>query len=292
MKEFKGKTVVITGAASGIGYALAERFAVEKMNVVLADIEQDALDAAVAKISDLGVEAVGIAVDVMDKNSVQSLAKKSIDAFGNIHILCNNAGVAPPAIDEPIWDHEQNAWDWVMGVNFYGVLYGLQSFVPHMLEHKEEGHVLNTVSLAGILGLEGSYGVSKFATLALSEGLFQSWKKINSKIGASALCPGFVATNIIESDRNRPENLPAKNKANFVLKKLAATVLKRGKEPNEIADVTLDAIRENKFYILPHTNYDEMIKERYNRILARTEPQEADMQEVLLGTLMSDKGEW
>ena len=106
MKEFKGKTVVITGAASGIGYALAERFAVEKMNVVLADIEQDALDAAVAKISDLGVEALGIAVDVMDKNSVQSLAKKSIDAFGNIHILCNNAGVAPPAIDEPIWDHE------------------------------------------------------------------------------------------------------------------------------------------------------------------------------------------
>ena len=154
MKEFKGKTVVVTGAASGIGYALAERFAVEKMNVVLADIEQDALDAAVAKISDLGVEAVGIAVDVMDKNSVQSLAKKSIDAFGNIHILCNNAGVAPPAIDEPIWEHEQNAWDWVMGVNFYGVLYGLQSFVPHMLEHKEEGHVLNTVSLAGILGLE------------------------------------------------------------------------------------------------------------------------------------------
>jgi NADP-dependent 3-hydroxy acid dehydrogenase YdfG len=149
---------------------------------------------------------VGIAVDVMDKNSVQSLAKKSIDEFGNIHILCNNAGVAPPAIDEPIWDHEQNAWDWVMGVNFYGVLYGLQSFVPHMVEHKEECHVLNTVSLAGILGLEGSYRVSKFTTLALSEGLFQSLKKINCKIGTSALCPGFVATNIIDSQRNRPEH--------------------------------------------------------------------------------------
>ena len=231
MKEFEGKTAVITGAASGIGYALAERFAVEKMNLVLADIEQDALDAAVAKISDLGVEAVGIAVDVMDKNSVQSLAKKSIDAFGNIHILCNNAGVAPPALDEPIWDHEQNAWDWVMGVNFYGVLYGLQSFVPHMLEHKEEGHVLNTVSLAGILGLEGSYGVSKFATLALSEGLFQSLKKINSKIGASALCPGFVATNIIESERNRPESLTTEKKSNFLMKQLASAVLKEEKNP-------------------------------------------------------------
>ena len=146
--------------------------------------------------------------------------------------------------------------------------------------------------MAGILPGEAIYGVSKHAALALSESLWQGLKKAKSKIGASVLCPGFVATNIIESDRNRPDHLPAKNKANFMLKKLAATVLKRGKEPNEIADVTLDAIRENKFYILPHTNYDEMIKERYNRILARTEPQEADMQEVLLGTLMSDKGEW
>ena len=286
MKEFEGKTAVITGAASGIGYALAERFAVEKMNVVLADIEQDALDAAVAKISDLGVEAVGIAVDVMDKNSVQSLAKKSIDAFGNIHILCNNAGVAPPAIDEPIWDHEQNAWDWVMGVNFYGVLYGLQSFVPHMLEHKEEGHVLNTVSLAGILGLEGSYGVSKFATLALSEGLFQSLKKINSKIGASALCPGFVATNIIESERNRPESLTTEKKSNFLMKQLASAVLKRGKKPSEIADRTIEGIQAGSFYILPHPVYDEMIKERYERILARTEPESIDIKATWLGTLL------
>ena len=286
MKEFAGKTVVITGAASGIGYALAERFAEEKMNVVLADIEQDALDAAVSKISDLGVDAVGIQVDVMDKNSVQSLAKKSIDAFGNIHILCNNAGVAPPAIDEPIWDHEQNAWDWVMGVNFYGVLYGLQSFVPHMVKHKEEGHVLNTVSLAGILGLEGSYGVSKFATLALSEGLFQSLKKINSKIGASALCPGFVATNIIDSQRNRPEHLPSKKKSNFLLKQLASAVLKRGKKPDEIADRVIEGIQADSFYILPHPIYDEMIKERYERILARTEPESIDIKATWLGTLL------
>jgi len=286
MKEFAGKTVVITGAASGIGYALAERFAEEKMNVVLADIEQDALDAAVSKISDLGVDAVGIQVDVMDKNSVQSLAKQSINEFGNIHILCNNAGVAPPAIDEAIWDHDQNGWDWVMGVNFYGVLYGLQSFVPHMVEHKEEGHVLNTVSLAGILGLEGSYGVSKFATLALSEGLFQSLKKINSKIGASALCPGFVATNIIESDRNRPEHLSSKKKSNFLLKQLASAVLKRGKKPSEIAARTIEGIQAGSFYILPHPIYDEMIKERYERILARTEPESMDIKATWLGTLL------
>ena len=289
MKEFKDKTVVITGAASGIGYGLAERFAQEKMNVVLADIEQDALDAAVAKISDLGVEAVGIAVDVMDKNSVQSLAKQSIEAFGNIHILCNNAGVAPPAVDEAIWDHDQNGWDWVMGVNFYGILYGIQSFVPHMVEHKEEGHVLNTVSMAGILGLEGSYGVSKFAALALSEGLWQSLKKINSKIGASALCPGFVATNLIDSQRNRPEHLSSKKKPNFLLKQLASSVLKRGKKPDEIAARVIEAIQANSFYILPHPSYDEMIKERYERILARTEPETVDMKKAWLGSLLQSE---
>ncbi|SUZ60542.1 uncharacterized protein METZ01_LOCUS13396 [marine metagenome] len=292
MKEFEGRSAVITGAASGIGYALAKKFAEEKMNVVLADIEQDALDAAVNKISDLGVEAIGIQVDVMDKQAVSHLADESIKAFGNIHVLCNNAGVASTVVGDGIWDLDDSDWEWVLGVNFYGTLYGIQAFVPHMIKHKEEGHVLNTISLAGILPGEAIYGVSKHAALALSESLWQGLKKKKSKIGASVLCPGFVATNIIESDRNRPDHLAAKNKANFVLKKLAATVLKRGKEPNEIAQVTLQAIRDNQFYILPHTNYDDMIKERYSRILARTEPQEADMQEVLLGTLMSDKGEW
>ena len=292
MKEFEGRSAVITGAASGIGYALAKKFAEEKMNVVLADIEQDALDAAVNKISDLGVEAIGIQVDVMDKQAVSHLADESIKAFGNIHVLCNNAGVASTVVGDGIWDLDDSDWEWVLGVNFYGTLYGIQSFLPHMIKHKEEGHVLNTISLAGILPGEAIYGVSKHAALALSESLWQGLKKKKSKIGASVLCPGFVATNIIESDRNRPDHLAAKNKANFVLKKLAATVLKRGKEPNEIAQVTLQAIRDNQFYILPHTNYDDMIKERYSRILARTEPQEADMQEVLLGTLMSDKGEW
>jgi len=289
MKEFKGKTAVVTGAASGIGYALAKSFAQEKMNVVLADIEQDALDAAVTKISNLDVEAVGIAVDVMDKNSVQSLAKQSIDAFGNIHILCNNAGVAPPAIDEAIWDHDMSDWDWVMGVNFYGVLYGIQSFLPHMIEHQEEGHVLNTVSMAGILGLEGSYGVSKFAALSLSEGLFQSLKKINSKIGASVLCPGFVATNIIDSQRNRPEHLASDKKSNFLLKQLASSVLKRGKKPDEIATRAIEAIQANNFYILPHPVYDERVKDRYERILARTEPEILDIKKAWLGSLLQSE---
>ena len=139
---------------------------------------------------------------------------------------------------------------------------------------------------------EAIYGVSKHAALALSESLWQGLRNTKSNIGSSVLCPGFVNTNIIESNRNRPDHLSSENKTNFILKKLASTVLKRGKEPDDIADVTLDAIKNNHFYILPHTSYDEMIKERYSRILARTEPKTADMQEILKGTLMGDKGEW
>ena len=292
MKDFIGKTAVITGAASGIGYALAEKFANEGMNIVLADIEQDALDIAVKKISDIGVESCGINIDVMHKDSVDHLFNESVKAFSNIHILCNNAGVASTVVADGIWELDEKDWDWVLGVNFYGTLYGIQSFVPHMINHKEDGHVLNTISLAGILPGEAIYGVSKHAALALSESLWQGLKNIKSNIGASVLCPGFVNTNIIESNRNRPDHLSSSNKTNFILKKLASSVLKRGKEPNEIADTTFDAIKQNHFYILPHTSYDDMIKERFSRILARTEPQSADMQEILKGTLMGNKGEW
>ena len=292
MKDFKGKTAVITGAASGIGYALAEKFANEGMNIVLADIEQDALDIAVKKVSNIGVESFGINIDVMHKDSVDYLFNESVKAFSKVHILCNNAGVASTVVADGIWELDEKDWDWVLGVNFYGTLYGIQSFVPHMINHKEEGHVLNTISLAGILPGEAIYGVSKHAALALSESLWQGLRNIKSNIGASVLCPGFVNTNIIESNRNRPDHLSSSNKTNFILKKLASSVLKRGKEPNEIADTTFDAIKQNHFYILPHTSYDDMIKERFSRILARTEPQSADMQEILKGTLMGNKGEW
>ncbi len=292
MKDFKGKTAVITGAASGIGYALAEKFANEGMNIVLADIEKDALDIAVKKISNIGVESCGINIDVMHKDSVDHLLNESVKAFSKVHILCNNAGVASTVVADGIWELDEKDWDWVLGVNFYGTLYGIQSFVPHMIKHKEEGHVLNTISLAGILPGEAIYGVSKHAALALSESLWQGLKNIKANIGASVLCPGFVNTNIIESNRNRPDHLSSSNKTNFILKKLASSVLKRGKEPDEIAEITFDAIKDNHFYILPHTSYDEMIKERFSRILARTEPQSADMQEILKGTLMGEKGEW
>ena len=139
--------------------------------------------------------------------------------------------MASTVVADGIWELDEKDWDWVLGVNFYGTLYGIQSFVPHMINHNEEGHVLNTISLAGILPGEAIYGVSKHAALALSESLWQGLKNIKSNIGASVLCPGFVNTNIIESNRNRPDHLSSSNKTNFILKKLASSVLKRVKNP-------------------------------------------------------------
>ena len=208
MNHFEGKTAVVTGAASGIGRALAERFAQARMQVVLADIEQDALDRTVAELEQHQHRVLGIVANTMIRESVEALAKRAIDEFGKIHIVCNNAGVASTASGmKPIWEISERDWQWVMGVNFWGVLYGLQAFVPHMLEHGEEGHIVNTASLAGLMPGGGTYGVSKHGVLALTETLHRDLQARGAKIGASVLCPGFVNTNIFDAERNRPKDL-------------------------------------------------------------------------------------
>ena len=152
MQDFEGKTAVITGAASGIGLALAERAAEARMNVVLADIEESALERAVKKIEERQVRAIGVPANIMVEESVRALAERAIGEFGKVHLLCNNAGVASTATaGKAVWEVPDQDWDWVMGVNFYGVLYGIRAFVPHMLEHGEASHIVNTASLAGLL---------------------------------------------------------------------------------------------------------------------------------------------
>src|SRR5262249_52570339 len=208
MQGFEGKTAVVTGAASGIGRALAERFANARMQVVLADIEKDALDRAVRELEERQHRVIGVVTNTMLRDSVEALAKKAIDEFGKVHIVCNNAGIAGMAGGmKPIWEVSDRDWDWVMGVNFYGVLYGIQAFVPHMLAHGEEGHIVNTASLAGVMPGGGTYGVSKHGVLSLTESLQQGLTMAGAKIGASVLCPGFVNTNIYDAERNRPKDL-------------------------------------------------------------------------------------
>lgn len=287
MKEFAGKTAVVTGAASGIGRALADRFVAARMNVVLADIEEEALAKAVAELEARQARVIGIVSNTMLKDSVDELARQAIDTFGNVHILCNNAGVANAAsAGKSVWELPDADWQWVMGVNFWGVLYGLQAFIPHMLEHGEECHILNTASLAGVLPGGGPYGVSKHGVLSLTEGLQTDLQAREANINASVLCPGFVDTQIFDAERNRPHELhppdtESNEEAQALMAGMAKTMLAAGKAPAEIADIVFDAISENVFYILPHPAWDDAVRSRVEQILARGPQATTDMAELM-----------
>jgi NAD(P)-dependent dehydrogenase (short-subunit alcohol dehydrogenase family) len=286
MQEFAGKTAVVTGGASGIGRALADRFAAARMNVVLADIEEDALRDAVRELEARQTRVIGVVTNAMRRDSIQALADQAIAEFGNVHVLCNNAGVANAASSgKPVWELPDSDWDWVMGVNFNGVLYGLQAFVPHMLAHGEPGHIVNTASLAGVLPGGGPYGVSKHAVLALTEGLQNDLASRGANVNASVLCPGFVRTHIFDAERNRPEELAAatagEDEATAMMAAVARGMLEKGKEPAEIADIVFDSITRNHFYILPHPAWDNIIMGRVEQILARQGVATTNMEDLL-----------
>ncbi|MEM7019815.1 MAG: SDR family NAD(P)-dependent oxidoreductase [Pseudomonadota bacterium] len=210
MQDFEGKTAVVTGGASGIGQALVARFAAAGMNIVIADIQEDTLNEAVQALEKRQIPVIGVKTDTMVKQSIYDLADEAINRFGKVHILCNNAGVASTATaGMAVWELPESDWQWVMGVNYYGVLYGLQAFIPHMLAHGEDCHIVNTASLAGILPGGGPYGVSKHGVLSLTEGLQHDLVTRSTNINASVLCPGFVNTQIMNAERNRPINLIA-----------------------------------------------------------------------------------
>ena len=273
MKHFEGKTAVVTGAASGIGFGLAERFAQEKMQVVLADVEEEALEKAVEQLEQMQYHVTGIQADVLVKESIEKLFAEAREQYGNIHVLCNNAGIGAFSGNRSIWEVEKTDWDWTLGVNFYGVLYGIQTFLPHMQEHGEEGHVVTTASLAGLMQGSGTYGVSKHAVRALAESLNTDLVARGSKIGSSVLCPGFVNTNIVNSERNRPANLQKTDIPDVDEEAFApfAAMLKNGKDPSEIADIVINAIKDNVFYILPHPAWDDTIREHFDEIFSRKE---------------------
>jgi len=281
MRNFEGKTAVITGAASGIGKALAEKFAQEKMQVVLADIEEEALEKTVDNLRQYQHRVIGVKTDVLVEESIDELFAKATEEYGNIHILCNNAGIGANSGNKAIWEIDKHDWDWVMGVNYQGVLKGIQTFLPHMLEHGEEGHVVTTVSMAGLLPGAGTYGVSKHAVMALTEGLSRDLITRNAKINASVLCPGFVDTNIDKSERNRPSHLgEAQEVTNDMGAEIMSSMLRQGKKPEEIAGIVFEAIKENIFYILSHPAWDETLRSHYENILSRKEIQRNSEEEI------------
>ena len=270
MKNFAGKTAVVTGAASGIGLALAEKLARENMQVVLADVEEERLELAVEGLRKYQLRVSGVVADVLVEESIQNLLARAKAEYGNIHMLCSNAGVGAYSGTRAIWEVGKKDWDWVMGVNYQGVLHGFRTFIPHMVEHREESHLMTTVSLAGLLPGSGTYGVSKHAVMALTEAVRNDLLARGANVSVSALCPGFVDTNIDRSERNRPSYLADPEVSlDKTGNSPVSQLLRRGKQPSEIADIVFEAIKEGIFYILPHPAWDDMLHDRFEQMLSR-----------------------
>ena len=270
MRELAGKTAFVTGGASGIGFALGAAFAQAGMKVMLADIENDALAAAVKSLRDFGPNVRGVACDVADPVSVERAAKASYQAFGSVHVVCNNAGVAAAGgIDNISLDN----WRWVLDVNLMGVLHGIRTFLPHIRAHGEGGHIVNTASMAGMnSGLGFSpYVASKFAVVGMSEGLATQLKPFG--IGVTVLCPGFVRTRIGESGRNRPERYGATqtpdpaSPAGLLLAQIAER-LQSGLNPSDVAARVLAAIREDALYVFTDPEMRAELEDRFAAIMA------------------------
>src|ERR1700682_813364 len=270
MRELAGRTAFVTGGAGGIGLALGRAFAQAGMKVMLADIETDALAAAVESLHDVGPDVRGIPCDVADPVSVARAAEASYAAFGKVHVVCNNAGVAAGSgIDSISLDN----WRWVLDVNLMGVVHGIKTFLPHIRAHGEGGHIVNTASMAGMINGMGfsPYSASKFAVVSMSEGLVVQLKPLG--IGVSVLCPSFVRTGIGESGRNRPQRYgpaqaldPASPAAAIVAE--IARRLQDGLDPAAVAARVLDAIQNDELYVFTHPNMREGVDERFAAIQA------------------------
>ena len=258
MEDLQGRVAVVTGAASGLGLAMSYRFARAEMKVVLADIEADPLDAAVRELRAAGHDATGVVTDVADVDAVNHLAAAAFDAHGAVHVLCNNAGVVKRA---RVWELTLDDWNWVLGVDFWSVVYGLRAFVPRMLEQAEDGHIVNTSSMAGLLPMPnlGAYAAAKSAVLALSLSLQTEFDQLGSSLGVSVLCPGFIATGITNSARNRPGDLADEAPPPHVPRTTAGAVATL--TVADVAEQVVEAITSNRFWILTHDQYQTVIRQ-------------------------------
>ncbi len=283
--ELVGKVAVVTGGAGGIGRAMGERFAAKGMHVVLADVDQAALDEAVVDLGARGLDVTGVATDVTDYASVEALRDATLAAHGAVHLVCNNAGIGAGAAG-PIWEHELNDWRWAMNVNVYGVIHGINAFVPTMLAGGEEGHIVNTSSgNGGVSPLSGTpqYAVTKAAVVTLTECLYAQLAEAGDRVGTSVLFPGphMLRTGIFTSWRVRPAALAKERPRRtpyITVEELEAQMKAAGievtyTEPAEVADQVVAAVGSGTFWILPPSEWtDEQIQSRAASMLARENP--------------------
>lgn len=277
MEDFQSKVAVITGAASGIGRALAEKCVLEGMKVVLADVEEQALRQAMDELRNLGGEVRPVVTDVSNAESVEALAQDAFTTYGAVHLLFNNAGVGAGST---VWESSLADWQWVLGVNLWGVIHGVHFFVPRMLAQNEQCHIINTASAAGLIASAGLgiYKVSKHGVVTISETLALELAERNANIKVSVLCPEWVNTRITEAERNRPTPLqnaqtdsPPSAETQAAMQALAR-VVKAGISPAQVADAVFEAVRQEKFYILTHPETKAAVQIRMNDILNERMP--------------------
>ncbi|MGE0541175.1 MAG: SDR family NAD(P)-dependent oxidoreductase [Dehalococcoidia bacterium] len=279
MQELQGRVAVVTGAASGIGRALAERFAAEGMKVVLADVEREPLARVTATLEDAGYEVLAVPADVSIAEEVDALARAAVERFGAVHVLCNNAGVA--GREGRIWEASAADWEWIVGVNLLGVAHGIRAFVPLMLAQESEGHIVNTASVLGLTSGPGTaiYGATKHAVVRMSEGLHYELQQVGTRLKVSVLCPGMVATQIVAGERNRPDRLRNDVDDATIEQQHAAReesvrrFAEAGMPPADVAAQVVDAIRGERFYILTHPGIKANVGKRCEDIVEERVPE-------------------
>ncbi|HLN15883.1 MAG TPA: SDR family NAD(P)-dependent oxidoreductase [Acidimicrobiales bacterium] len=273
MEQLAGKVAVVTGGASGIGRAVAHRLAREGMQLVLADIEEAPLQATERELADAGAAVTAKITDVTEPSSVEELRDHALARFGAVHLVHNNAGVGGGG--GPMWMVPLADWHWTIGVNLFGVVHGIHTFVPLLVE-QGEGHVVNTASIAGLISpaFMGPYNASKHAVVTISETLHKELATAGSPVGVSVLCPGFVRTNIAESGRNRPDWAPAaeSGRAGAEVEGAVTRLVAGGIEPEQVADAVCEAVQTDTFYILTHADSEPAVALRMHDVLERRAP--------------------
>jgi NAD(P)-dependent dehydrogenase (short-subunit alcohol dehydrogenase family) len=267
-----GKVAVVTGAASGIGLALAQRFAGSGLDVVLADIEEMALGAAADSVNRLGVKSLAVRTDVSDEDSVRALAAAALERFGSVHVVCLNAGVESMA--DP-WFGPVTSWQWVIGVNLWGVIHGIRAFLP-ILAQQGEGHIVNTASMAGLIpGASAPYDATKHAVVAISEDLYKAVRSMRVDVGVSVLCPGIVTTQLLDADRNWPASLrqaPAAAATYAAIEPHVRRAVAAGMSPAAVADLVAEAVASRRFWIFTHPDFTGIAERRWQSIAAGKDP--------------------
>ena len=277
MKDFEGRVAVVTGAASGVGLGLAEAFAASGMKVVLSDIRADALVEAARALREQGASVESVVADVRDPAAVQYLADRTLSVFGAVHVVCNNAGVASST--SLVWEAPLEEWDWHLDVMVKGTVHGLRSFVPILLEQGDEGHVVNTASMGGLItgsSAEAVYMTAKHGVVALTEGLQDQLAAVSDRVKCSVLCPAFVTSNVYDSyEELRPEGVKSHLETEDGRNMVAGMkhFLTSGMPAREAGEVVLQAIRDERFYILTHPDWASMVEGRLRGIIDGTDPQ-------------------